>query len=90
MPVNSFENYPMTWKPVIEKNAKSLYHFLAERLEADIVSGSLLPGSSTCHRIGEKVYQGGSCASAHIPERVGIRSVLSITPLQKCRAPGRS
>ena len=45
MPVNSFENYPMTWKPVIEKNAKSLYHFLAERLEADIVSGSLLPGT---------------------------------------------
>jgi DNA-binding transcriptional MocR family regulator len=45
MPVNSFENYPMTWKPVIDKTVKSLYGDLAEQLELDIVNGRLLPGT---------------------------------------------
>ena len=45
MPVNSFENYPLTWKPTINKNVKSLYRYLAEQLELDIVNGNLLPGT---------------------------------------------
>lgn len=45
MPVNSFENYPMSWKPVIDKNSKSLYRVLAEQLESDIICGLLLPGT---------------------------------------------
>lgn len=45
MPVNSFENYPLTWKPTINKNVKSLYQYLAEQLELDIVNGNLLPGT---------------------------------------------
>lgn len=45
MPINSFENYPLTWKPAIDKTVKSLYHDLAEQLELDIVNGTLLPGT---------------------------------------------
>lgn len=45
MPVNSFENYPMTWKPAVDKKVKSLYQDLAEQLELDIVNGRLLPGT---------------------------------------------
>lgn len=45
MPVNSFENYPLTWKPVVDKTVKSLYHDLADQLELDIISGMLLPGT---------------------------------------------
>jgi DNA-binding transcriptional MocR family regulator len=45
MPVNSFENYPMSWKPVLEKNAKPLYLALASQLEQDILSGKILPGT---------------------------------------------
>lgn len=45
MPVNSFENYPMSWKPVIDKNRKSLYLELAKQLEEAIIHGRLLPGT---------------------------------------------
>jgi Transcriptional regulators containing a DNA-binding HTH domain and an aminotransferase domain (MocR family) and their eukaryotic orthologs len=45
MPVNSFENYPMTWKPVIDRTAKPLYLSLANQLKQDILNGSILPGT---------------------------------------------
>jgi DNA-binding transcriptional MocR family regulator len=45
MPVNSFENYPMTWKPVLDKSVKPLYLSLANQLEQDIINGSILPGT---------------------------------------------
>ncbi|NCC15006.1 MAG: PLP-dependent aminotransferase family protein [Clostridia bacterium] len=43
MPVNSFENYPMTWKPEKTKLTQPLYLSLAKLLEQDIKSGSLPP-----------------------------------------------
>ncbi|WP_312648007.1 aminotransferase-like domain-containing protein [Aminipila sp.] len=45
MPFNSFENYPMSWKPVIDKEKRALYRTLASQLEEDIVKGKLLPGT---------------------------------------------
>jgi DNA-binding transcriptional MocR family regulator len=45
MPVNSFENYPMSWHPQIEKHAASLYKSLALQLENDIRRGILRPGT---------------------------------------------
>lgn len=45
MPFNSFENYPLSWKPSIDRNKKTLYLQLAEKLEEDIVNGLLLPGT---------------------------------------------
>ena len=45
MPFNSFDNYPMSWKPAIDRNKKSLYLQLADKLEKDIVNGPLLPGT---------------------------------------------
>lgn len=45
MPINSFENYPMSWKPLIDKNKKPIYHTIAQQLEQDIVKGVLLPGT---------------------------------------------
>ena len=45
MPINSFADYPMTWKPEIDKTSKSLYRSLAHQLEKDIISGKLLPGT---------------------------------------------
>lgn len=45
MPVNSFENYPMSWRPVIDKSEKSLYPALARQLEQDVIDGVLLPGT---------------------------------------------
>lgn len=45
MPVNSFENYPMTWKPVIDRTVKPLYLSLANQLEQDIIKGLILPGT---------------------------------------------
>lgn len=44
MPVNSFENYPMSWKPAWNKE-RPLYVSLARCLEDDIRSGALLPGT---------------------------------------------
>ena len=45
MPVNSFEDYPMSWKPSIDKTKKPIYQALADQLEQDIVNGVLLPGT---------------------------------------------
>lgn len=45
MPVNSFENYAMSWKPTKPSAGKPLYLALAEQLEADIAAGILLPGT---------------------------------------------
>lgn len=45
MQVNSFENYPMSWKPVIDRALKPLYMTLAKQLETEIIKGSLLPGT---------------------------------------------
>ena len=43
MPINSFENYPMSWKPDKEKLARPIYQSLAEQMEKDIAEGFLLP-----------------------------------------------
>ena len=45
MPINSFENYPMSWKPTIDKTKKPIYQELAGQLEQDITNGVLLPGT---------------------------------------------
>ncbi|MGT2637987.1 aminotransferase-like domain-containing protein [Streptococcus ratti] len=45
MPVNSFENYPMTWKPDKNLLKTPLYLCLAELLEQDIVTGRLPIGT---------------------------------------------
>lgn len=45
MPVNSFENYPMSWKPEIDKRIKPIYMTLANQLEQDVLNGTLLPGT---------------------------------------------
>ncbi|MEC1420949.1 aminotransferase-like domain-containing protein [Bacillus subtilis] len=45
MPINSFENYPMSWKPSIDKTEKPIYKALAGQLEQDIINGVLLPGT---------------------------------------------
>ena len=44
MPVNSFENYPMSWKPNIKSMKPPLYKSLASALEEDILNGILKPG----------------------------------------------
>ncbi|MHC1723143.1 MAG: PLP-dependent aminotransferase family protein [Aminipila sp.] len=45
MPFNSFEDYPMSWKPTINKEKRSFYRILASQLEEDIVKGKLMPGT---------------------------------------------
>ncbi|MBU4440513.1 MAG: PLP-dependent aminotransferase family protein [Firmicutes bacterium] len=45
MPVNSFEDYPMSWKPTLNHSIKPLYLALARQLEQDIKKGNLLPGT---------------------------------------------
>ena len=45
MPVNSFENYPMSWKPELEKEKGHLCTLLAEQLERDIADRVLMPGT---------------------------------------------
>lgn len=45
MPVNSFENYPMSWKPHISSGTEPLYLSLASQLESDIYSGQLAPNT---------------------------------------------
>lgn len=45
MSINSFEDYPMTWKPLIDKNNRPVYQALAKQLEDDILTGVLLPGT---------------------------------------------
>ena len=44
MPVNSFENYPMSWKPIIPDRKGAIYTQLAEQLVGDIRNGLLKPG----------------------------------------------
>jgi DNA-binding transcriptional MocR family regulator len=44
MPVNSFDNYPMSWKPSLVNAEPPLYKALANMLEEDIRNGSLKPG----------------------------------------------
>lgn len=45
MPINSFENYPMNWKPKRPSRGQILYKAIAEQLEEDINNGTLLPGT---------------------------------------------
>ncbi len=45
MPVNSFENYPMSWKPDLSSATGPLYKALAGMLETDIKNGTLMPGT---------------------------------------------
>lgn len=44
MPINSFENYPMNWKPNIKHLKSPIYKSLAKQLEMDIQNGILHPG----------------------------------------------
>lgn len=44
MPVNSFDDYPMNWKPSLADMKPPLYKALAQKLEEDIKSGHLHPG----------------------------------------------
>ena len=43
MPINSFENYPMSWKPDKSKLKQPLYLSLAKLLEDNIKNGALAP-----------------------------------------------
>lgn len=43
MPINSFENYPMSWRPKIDKTKTPLYLTICNALEKDIKNGVLLP-----------------------------------------------
>ncbi len=45
MPINSFENYPMSWKPSLNRSEGPLYKALAKLLEEDIKGGKLMPGT---------------------------------------------
>ncbi|MDE6220276.1 MAG: PLP-dependent aminotransferase family protein [Lachnospiraceae bacterium] len=45
MPVNSFDNYPMSWKPDLSRLTGPKYIALAELLERDIKSGKLKAGT---------------------------------------------
>lgn len=45
MPVNSFDNYPMSWKPDLSKITGPKYIALAEQLESDIKNGKLKAGT---------------------------------------------
>ena len=46
MPVNSFDDYPMSWKPVLDKESNTpLYIELADILKTDILEGRLTPGT---------------------------------------------
>lgn len=45
MPVNSFDNYPMSWKPDLNNITGAKYIALAELLERDIKSGKLKAGT---------------------------------------------
>ena len=45
MPINSFDDYPMSWRPTLDKSGRCLYQRLAAQLEADIQNGVLKPGT---------------------------------------------
>lgn len=44
MPVNSFDDYPMSWKPTLTDRRGPIYTRLAKQLADDIQSGVLKPG----------------------------------------------
>lgn len=41
MPINSYENYALSWRPVKERLTRPYYQSLVQQLEADILSGAL-------------------------------------------------
>lgn len=41
MPINSYENYVLSWRPVKERLTRPYYQSLVQQLEADILSGAL-------------------------------------------------
>lgn len=41
MPINSYENYPLTWRPDKTKLTRPIYRSLIQQLEEDILSGKL-------------------------------------------------
>lgn len=43
MPINSFDNYPMSWKPNKDELKRPFYLSLASQLEQDITNGYLAP-----------------------------------------------
>lgn len=45
MPVNPFDNYPMSWKPEKKALKRPYYQSIASLLEADIRNGFLAPGT---------------------------------------------
>jgi DNA-binding transcriptional MocR family regulator len=45
MPVNSFDHYPMSWKPDKSSLNRPYYQSIAESLEQDIINGFLAPGT---------------------------------------------
>lgn len=45
VPINSFEDYPMTWKPTLNREDRPIYQALAVQLECDIIEGRLVPGT---------------------------------------------
>lgn len=45
MPVNSFDDYPMSWKPTLRNNGVPKYQQLVTQLKEDIRTGALLPGT---------------------------------------------
>lgn len=45
MPVNSFDDYPMSWRPVLDRRMRPLYRQLSDALERDIRTGRLMPGT---------------------------------------------
>ncbi len=45
MSVNSFDDYPMSWKPTLTRSDGPIYLELAQQLERDIESGALRPGT---------------------------------------------
>ena len=49
MPVNSFEDYPMSWRPQKSRLEKPYYISIAASLEADILSGKLPADKKRLH-----------------------------------------
>lgn len=45
MPVNSFDNYPMSWKPEKKALKRPFYKSIAALLEQDIINGFVAPGT---------------------------------------------
>lgn len=45
MPVNSFDAYPMSWKPDVSNVSVPLYIAIANQLQQDILEGKLAPGT---------------------------------------------